>query len=141
MEIDNIIMVILVCLREGIARIYIQKLNELDKETDIQDWNKFIKELKMTFSDKNKAADTKWKIKTFKQEKKHIADFIIEFKALVMKADIDELHAIFLLKKNVQTDIIKTILEYLLMAAFKEWKIAFTLVRQRYESIEGRQDY
>ena len=33
-----------------------------------------------------------------------------------MKADIDELHAIFLLKKNVKPDIIKTILGYLLIA-------------------------
>ncbi len=29
-----------------------------------------------------------------------------------MKAEIDDLHTIFLLKKNVQTDIIKTILGY-----------------------------
>jgi len=36
----------------------------------------------------------------FKQEKKNIANFIIEFEALAMKADTDELHAIFLLKKN-----------------------------------------
>ena len=41
---------------------------------------------------------------------------MIEFEALVMKAKTDELHAIFLLKKNVQTDIIKMILEYPLMA-------------------------
>jgi len=37
---------------------------------------------------------------------------MIEFNALAMKADTDELHAIFLLKKNVQQDIIKIILEY-----------------------------
>jgi len=37
----------------------------------------------------------------FKQEKKNTVDFMVEFDALVMKADIDELHAIFLLKKNV----------------------------------------
>jgi len=30
-----------------------------------------------------------------------MADFIIEFEALAMKADTDELHTIFLLKKNV----------------------------------------
>ena len=35
---------------------------------------------------------------------------MIEFNALAMKADTDELHAIFLLKKNVQQNIIKTIL-------------------------------
>jgi len=59
-----------------------------------------MKEIKTTFSDKTKAADAKWKIETFKQGKKNIADFIIEFEALAMKADIDELHTIFLLKKN-----------------------------------------
>jgi len=59
-----------------------------------------VKEIKTTFSDKTKAADTKWKIEMFKQEKKNMADFIIEFEALAMKADTDELHAIFLLKKN-----------------------------------------
>ena len=53
------------------------------------------------FSNKTKAADTEWKINTFKQGKQNIADFMIEFRALVMKVDTDELHAIFLLKKNI----------------------------------------
>jgi len=30
-----------------------------------------------------------------------MVDFMIEFEALAMKVDIDELHAIFLLKKNI----------------------------------------
>ena len=58
-------------------------------------------------------------------------DFIIEFKALAMKADTDKLHTIFLLKKNVQADIIKTILGYLFITApetLKEWKVEITLV-------------
>ena len=38
----------------------------------------------MTFSDKSKVADAEWKIETFKQEKKYIADFMIKFKALAM---------------------------------------------------------
>jgi len=42
---------------------------------------------------------------------------MIEFEALAMKAETDDMHAIFLLKKNVWTDIIKTILEYPLIAA------------------------
>ena len=71
-----------------------------------------MKELKTTFSDKTKAADTKWKIEMFKQGKKNIADFIIKFEALAIKADTDELHAIFLLKKNARHDIIKIILGY-----------------------------
>ena len=40
-------------------------------------------------------------IETFKQEKKNTADFMIEFDVLAMKANTDELHAIFLLKKNI----------------------------------------
>jgi len=60
-----------------------------------------VKEIKTKFSDKMKTADAKWKIETFKQGKKNTADFIIEFEVLAMKVDIDELHAIFLLKKNV----------------------------------------
>jgi len=41
-----------------------------------------------------KAVDAEWKIETFKQEKKNTADFMIEFKALAMKANTDELHVI-----------------------------------------------
>ena len=91
------------------------------------------------FSNKTKAADAEWKIKTFKQGKWNIVDFMIKFDALVMKADTDELHVIFLLKKNIQQDIIKMILGYLPIAApelLKEWKIAIISVRQGYKFIE-----
>ena len=37
---------------------------------------------------------------------------MIEFKTLAIKADMDKLHTIFLLKKNMRQDIIKTILGY-----------------------------
>ena len=96
------------------------------------------------FSDKTKAADTKWKIETFKQEKKNIADFMIEFNTLAIKANIDKLHAIFLLKKNIQHNIIKTILEYPPIAmpeTLKKWKVAITSVRQGYKSTDECQDY
>ena len=110
---DDRITVILAHLRGGVVGIYAQKkLNELDDENNTQDWDDFVKEIKTTFIDKSKAADAKWKIKMFKQGKKNTANFIIEFKALAMKADTDELHAIFLLKKNAQYNIIKTILGY-----------------------------
>ena len=67
---DNRIIAILAHLRGGVAEIYVQKkLDKLDEDNDIQDWNDFIKEIKTTFSDKSKAADTKWKIETFKQGK------------------------------------------------------------------------
>ena len=42
---------------------------------------------------------------------------MIKFKALAMKAETDDIHTIFLLKKNMQADIIKTILEYPPMVA------------------------
>ena len=43
MEIDNNITVILAYFRESIADIYAQKkLDELDKETGIQDWDDFV---------------------------------------------------------------------------------------------------
>ena len=47
--------------------IYAQKkLDELDEELGTQDWKEFIKEIKITFSDKTKAADAEWKIETIK---------------------------------------------------------------------------
>ena len=140
-ETNDRITVILAYLREGITGIYAQKkLDELNKELRTQDWEEFVKEIKTMFSDKTKTADAEWKIETFKQGKQNIADFMIEFDALAMKADTDELHAIFLLKKNVQQDIIKIILGYLPIVApesLKEWKVAITSVGQGYKSTEG----
>ena len=142
---DDRITVILACLRGGVVGIYAQKkLDKFDEDNDTQDWEEFVKEFKTTFSNKSKAADAKWKIETFKQGKRNTADFMIEFEALATKVDTDELHAIFLLKKNVQQDIIKTILGYPPMAmpeTLKEWKMAITSVGQGYESTEGRHDY
>jgi len=65
---------------------------------------------------------------------------MIEFEVLAMKANTDELHVIFLLKKNVRSDIIKMILEYPVIVApetLKEWKVAIISVGQGYESTEG----
>ena len=145
METDDRITAILAHLRGGVASIYTQrKLNELDKELGTHDWEDFIKEIKTTFSNKTKAADAEWKIKTFKQEKKNTVDFMIEFNALAMKADTDKLYAILLLKKNIQPDIIKTILDYLPIAALetlKEWKVVIISVGQGYKSMEGQHNY
>ena len=99
---DDRITVILAHLREGVVGIYVQKkLNELDKEIKTQDWDDFMKEIKTTFSNKTRAADAEWRIESFKQGKQNTADFMIKFDTLAMKVDMDELHAIFLLKKNV----------------------------------------
>jgi len=61
-----------------------------------------------------------------------------------MKADTDELHVIFLLKKNAQQNIIKTILGYppmVMPETLKEWKMAIMSVKQGYKSTKGRHDY
>ena len=61
-----------------------------------------------------------------------------------MKAETDNIHVIFLLKKNIRGDIIKTILGYLPIIApesLKEWKVAIILVEQGYESTKDKQDY
>ena len=79
-----------------------------------------------------------------KQEKKHIVNFMIEFEILAMKVETDNIYAIFLLKNNIKSNIIKTILGYLSIVvpeSLKEWKVVITLVRQGYKFIEGRQDY
>ena len=58
---------------------------------------------------------------------------MIEFEILAMKAKTNDMHVIFLLKKNIKSDIIKTILEYLPIAvpeSLKEWKIVITSVKQ-----------
>ena len=69
-ETNNRITAILARLRGGVAGIYAQKkLDELDEELGTQDWEDFVKEIKIMFSDKSKAADAKWKIETFKQGK------------------------------------------------------------------------
>ena len=47
---------------------------------------------------------------------------MIEFKVLAMKTEMNKLHVIFLLKKNVWTNIIKTMLRYLLIAILETFK-------------------
>ena len=86
METNDRITVILACLRGGVVGIYAQrKLDEPDEETETQDQKEFVQKIKITFSNKTKIADAEWKIETFKQGKKNIADFMIGFDALAMK--------------------------------------------------------
>ena len=56
--VDNKIATVLAQLRGGMAGIYAQKkIDELEDTEDIQDWEEFIKEIKIVFSDKSKVAD------------------------------------------------------------------------------------
>ena len=66
---------------------------------------------------------------------------MIEFETLAIKADTNDIHTNFLLKKNFKSNIIKTILEYPLIVAPETLKMVIISVRQGYESTEGRQDY
>jgi len=77
-----------------------QKLDRLDEGNDTLSWDAFEAELQLVYSDKTKEADAEWCIKTFTQGKKHIADFLIKFMALASKAQTDNQHAIFLLKRT-----------------------------------------
>ena len=61
-----------------------------------------------------------------------------------MKVETNNIYTIFLLKKNIRSDIMKIILEYLSIAipiSLKKLKIENTLVKQEYKPIEGKQDY
>jgi len=65
---------------------------------------------------------------------------MIEFKALDIKTKTNNMHVIFLLKKNVRTNIIKTILGYSLITVpetLREWKVAITSVIQEHKFIES----
>ena len=60
-------------------------------------------------------------------------NFMIKFEVLAIKDKTDDMYVIFLLKKNIRSNIIKTILEYLPIAVLKllfEWKMAIILVGQ-----------
>jgi len=60
-----------------------------------------------------KEANAEWHIEIFTQGRKHITDFLIKFMALASKAQTDDQHAIFLLKKNINREIIRAIMVYL----------------------------
>jgi len=63
---DDKITTVLAQLRGDIAGIYVQKkINKLKDEEDTQDWEEFVKEIKIAFSNKSKVVDAEWKIETF----------------------------------------------------------------------------
>ena len=56
---------------------------------------------------------------------------MIKFEVIVMKVEIDDIHVIFLLKKNIRGNIIKTILGYpliVVLETLKKWKVAIISV-------------
>jgi len=66
-EKNNKIIVVLAQLRGGISEIYTQdKINQMEEKEDSQNWNEFIREIKIIFSDKSKITDTECKIEPFR---------------------------------------------------------------------------
>ena len=64
--------------------------------------------------------------------------------SLAIKTETNDIYTIFLLKKNVRIDIIKTILGYspiIVLEILKEWKIAIISVRQEYKFTKSQQNY
>ena len=65
---------------------------------------------------------------------------MIKFEVLAIKAKTDDIYTIFLLKKNIWTDIIKIILEYPLIVVpeiLREQKVIIISAKQRYKSTES----
>ncbi|KXN89216.1 Gag-Pol polyprotein [Leucoagaricus sp. SymC.cos] len=83
--------------------------------------------------------EAEWRIKEFKQGRMHIQDFLIEFEVLKRKAKTDDSHALFLLKKHIQPDIIKTIMGYSTdyqPTSYMEWMSSISTVEKRYKFTE-----
>jgi len=136
-EAKDKVTVVLSKFRGGTAGAFAQqKLDEIEEQDDTPSWDAFEAEIKLIYQDKTREADAEWRIKTFTQGQKHIADFLIEFMALVAKVQTDDQHAIFLLKKNVNREIIRAILAYPPKEApqmLEQWKVAIIAVGQGYE--------
>jgi len=86
-----------------------QKLDEIEEQDDTLSWDAFEAEIKLVYQNKTREANAEWCIETFTQGWKHITDFLIEFMALAAKAQTDDQYAIFLLKKNVNREIVKVL--------------------------------
>jgi hypothetical protein len=118
------------------ATHWMDKVSNMD---DTMDWKAFKEDITSSFAMGNEKENAQWKIEKFKQGNHHISDFLIKFHVLKMTSMTDNAHAILLLKKNVQQDIIKTILGYLPSATpnnLKEWLEAVKSVELGYKSSE-----
>src|SRR5258708_6787287 len=117
-----------------------------DKMRDSDDtivWDQFKKDINTLFTDGNMRERMEWKIEEFKQGNQNTADFILKFEVMKKKSKTDDIHAMFLLKKHVRKDIIKTILGYpksTIPTTYKQWCDNIVSVGLGYESTEIRGD-
>jgi len=142
---EDKVIAVLSRFHRGTAGAFVQqKLDEIEEQDDTPSWDAFETEIKLIYQDKTREADAEWRIETFTQERKHIADFLIKFMVLVTKAQTDDQHTIFLLKKNVNREIIRAILAYPpkeALQTLEQWKVAITAVGQGYEWTSIQYDY
>src|SRR5262249_55618993 len=104
-EADRKIITIISRLRGGMAGAFAQTwADKLESDDDDQDWEEFRKLFKRTFSDEGRKTNAEHQIEEFKQGKRATADFLIEFEVLKTRAETDNAHAIFLLKKHTRPD-------------------------------------
>jgi len=117
------------------------KFREIEDDDDAVDWDEFVEELEKTFADDALQERAQWQIEKFKQGEKHTADFLIEFEVLKSRAKIDEKHAMFLLKKNVRAEIIRTVMGYppsSIPKSYEDWKETIMSIGQGYEATDRR---
>ncbi|KAF5360975.1 hypothetical protein D9756_004486 [Leucocoprinus leucothites] len=141
---DEKVIMILAHLRGDTAGAFAQmELERLNQKDDTIDWKRWETNFKKLFSNDTLQSNAKWIIKSFKQGKKHTTDFLIEFETLKIRAQVNDAHAKFLLKRNTYHDTIKAILGYPpdnIPTSYEEWKKAILSVGQGYESTEICQD-
>ena len=139
---DDKAIAIIARMRGGTAGAFgDMKFREMEDDDDAIDWDEFADELEKTFSDDALHSRAQWDIEKFKQRDKHTADFLIEFEVLKARAKTDDTHAMFLLKKNVRQDIIRTIMGYppkSIPKSYEEWKETIMSVGQGYEATDQR---
>ncbi len=132
-------------LRDGTAGPFAaMKLKQIEENEDTIDWDMFAQEFERTFSDDALKVKAEWQIEKLRQGNKNTADFLIEFEVLKNRADTDDYHAMFLLKKNVRQDIIHTIMGYppsSIPTSYETWTKAILSVGQGWEATEQRVQY
>ncbi|XP_006454866.1 hypothetical protein AGABI2DRAFT_140700 [Agaricus bisporus var. bisporus H97] len=92
----------------ALAALIADRINGNNKIT----WKEFEKEMKEAFIDGKEKEKSEVAIETLVQGRRPIIDYLVEFNLLKNKVGTDDQHAVFLLKKNVRKDIIRTILSF-----------------------------
>jgi hypothetical protein len=117
------------------------KMDTILDGADTIDWDIFAREVEQTFTDDTSQTRAEHDIEKAKQKDRNTADFLIEFHVLKQRSKTEDRHAIYLLKKNIRADIIRTINGYppaSIPTTYDGWKKAILSVGQNYEETEHR---